>query len=320
MSCHEYEPSIERMLADEIGADERDRLLAHTENCPACLEFVDLHHRLIESDMSWELPRDDEFAAMRRTVLAQIGSDPESRTVKIRSALADLFGLFAMRPSLAGGFAALLFVALAGGIFMGRGIAPEEFTFPQLAEGDGLVRQIGRQARANDGLLEVADSPYRYSNVRFREASGGSVSLNFDVTRNVAVERRADDPLVRDVLAQSLLHDGSLDTRLAAVSFAGHSADPVLAQALIHAMLNDRDLGVRKRSLEILAKYAPNDETVEAFVMVLSGEESVDLRLKALDYLAASNAVSRERLDGVMDTLQFDNDLALLASYADEIN
>ncbi len=325
MGCREYEPLIERMLAEEIGRAERDRLLEHTEECPGCREFVDLHHRLMEPDENGDLPTDAEFARMRESVLATVRqertSTPPARVAwsDRRSAWSDLFGLFAMRPALAGGFAAALLVMLVGGIAVGRGLGFGGMTLDG-GSADAFARQIGNAASERRGIDDIAESPYLYSNVRFDEQSDGKMALSFDVTRHLQIQRDAGDPLVREVMAQSLLNPEPLATRLEAVAFAGRAPDPLLEQVLIHAMLNDPDLAVRLKALKILSTYPPDEQLAAAFIMVLSGEEAVRMRMLALDYLAASQSISAERLDGVMQNLQNEDDRALMVRYVDELN
>ena len=73
--CRQHESSIERLPADEIEQGERDRLLAHTESCPDCRRFVDLHYQLQDSELGEDLPEGAEFAVLRRSVLARIRAE-----------------------------------------------------------------------------------------------------------------------------------------------------------------------------------------------------------------------------------------------------
>ena len=57
--CDDYEPLIERMLADEIDDAGRDRLLRHAESCSGCRQFIELHHRLLGPELEVECGLDD---------------------------------------------------------------------------------------------------------------------------------------------------------------------------------------------------------------------------------------------------------------------
>ena len=50
--CDEFEPLIERLLAEEIDDPDRDRLLAHAQSCGGCRQYVELHHRLLGSELA----------------------------------------------------------------------------------------------------------------------------------------------------------------------------------------------------------------------------------------------------------------------------
>jgi len=80
-------------------------------------------------------------------------------------------------------------------------------------------------------------------------------------------------------------------------------------------MLNDANQAVRLKALNILASQPANPRIQSAFVAVLGEEESVQLRLEALDSLAAGG-VSGERFKALLENLQADDDRALLVRAA----
>ena len=84
--CNDYETLIERMLADEIDDADRDRLLAHSERCRACREYVELHHRLLGSELDTDLPTDEELSYVRTAVLERIRTQdlPRVNSLNIR--------------------------------------------------------------------------------------------------------------------------------------------------------------------------------------------------------------------------------------------
>ncbi len=80
-------------------------------------------------------------------------------------------------------------------------------------------------------------------------------------------------------------------------------------------MLNDTSLAVRLRALSILSSHEPDAEIQEAFMAVLRGEEAVQMRMLAMDHLAASE-VGFERLDRVLEDLGRQEDRAVLVRAA----
>ncbi len=80
-------------------------------------------------------------------------------------------------------------------------------------------------------------------------------------------------------------------------------------------MLNDENLAVRLRAFQILAGAEPSEEIEAAMLMVLSTEEAVQLRMLAMDWVAASDP-GQERMDQVLEQLQESDDRALLVRAA----
>lgn len=306
MSCTEYETLIESLLAEEIGDADRDRLLAHSQECGACREFIDLHYQLRDPEIGGELPTPGQFAAMRQNVLANIREQGASKPVV--AGIAEMLASLFRRPGFAMGAAACVLALLGAGYFAGRSSGAT--VLPPEVMMDSLVAQIGQEAEGNLRLADVEDSPYLFSNVAFEESSDDRLAVRFDVTRHIEVRRAKDDPLVKEILAQTLVNPTSVGTRLEALGHAGMVMDPKIQEALVFSMLNDPTLAVRIKAQNLLTAQEPTEEIQAAFMMVLSGEENVSMRLRAMDYLAASGA-SRESLEDVLDNLQREADRPL---------
>jgi len=213
--CPDYEPLIEGLLADEIDADDLDRLLDHAGSCAGCRSFVDLHYQLQDPELVSDLPGDREFDLARQAVLTRIRADWAPRGEPFAARLRRFFDGLALRPAWAAATAGLLVVALGLGYVAGRGSGEQLLPLgPGDLVADPLVRQIVVEARGNHGLEDVEDSPFEYSNVSFRQLGDERVAMSFDVTRHVELARDRDDPLVRELLAQSLINSAPVGTRL----------------------------------------------------------------------------------------------------------
>jgi hypothetical protein len=311
--CRAYDDSIERMLAEEIGNAERDRLLAHAQTCAACAEFVDLHYQLRDPALAQELPTDAEFAMARRSVLGRIRAQQTTGEPRALHGLLGFLTTLAGQPAYAAGLAALLVVALALGVLIGRTSGPRvlDFDSPIRVVADPMLTQISDVAASNRDLTDVENSPFVYSNVRFREMGGDDLAMSFDVTRHVEVARKKDDPLVKEVVAQALLNPSQVGTRLQAMNYAGKVLDSKVRQALIFSLLNDPTLAVRLHAMNILIKSDPDEELQMAMMAVLTSEESVQMRLLAMDYVAESG-LSEERFGDVLDRIERRGDQPLL--------
>lgn len=306
--CANYESSIESMLADEIDEAARLRLLRHAETCADCREYVDLHHALLEPAEA-ELPTERQFGLMRAKVLRRLRQDRGAPVAGWGPRLRAWLLPPGTRPAHVAVMAGLGLAVLVAGVLAGRQMTPRPVVLA------GVLPELSEEARSNVLLSDADNSPYVYSNVAFRRTGQGRVQLSFDVTRHLALTRPVDDPLVKEVLVQSLLNPSNVGTRLQAVSFAGSMMDPKVKQALIRTLLNDSNQAVRMKSLEILAGYHDDPEVQSALLAVLRGEGAVRLRLSALDVLATSD-LGQDRLGRAMQELDRGDDQALLVRAA----
>jgi hypothetical protein len=273
--CRRVEKPMQRLVGEEIRPEELEGLLDHVERCSSCEELFELHHDLSDPRFNLSEPEQEELLGVRRAVLREI------RTARPR-ARAGWFGALprigSLRPALAVGLGVLL---LAAGYLAGRDASERS-----LPGREALVSGIDRAARVGAAKGELVASPYVYSNVRLRDAGGGRVDLSFDVATRVDLVRRRDDPLVSEIVVQAMLQDEALGTRLKAVSHADRTLDVRVKDALILAMLGDPDLPVRLKALTKLAS-GPTDSDVEtAMLEVVGYDESVQMRLLAIDFLA----------------------------------
>ena len=185
---------------------------------------------------------------------------------------------------------------------------------------DTLLADLEMLARNHRSFADAEGSPYLFSNVRLRPSGDGSVALSFEVSTHLEVRRPAQDPLVREVLVQSLLDRSSIGARLDALELAPSVMDPKVNQAILHTLRRDANQAVRLRALGILAQQPATPEVVAAFVEVLENDESVQMRLLAIDYLGASG-MSPETLRGTILESQSESAIpALLARAHQSIN
>jgi hypothetical protein len=299
--CSEFERLLEKMVADEIGPAESAQLREHARQCDHCRSLLKLQEELsaagkIEADVPAE-----DLQQVRYAVLRSIHLHSHPSTVSIGKA--GLTRGWLARLAWAAGLAAALFV---GGFFFGN--------FWSTHHGDpgsALIRQIYSDARKEKNLRDVENSALMYSNVSFSREGDQKLSLSFDVTRHVDLTAGPEDPLVRDLLIQALLNPSPLGARLKAISFAETNRDPEVKRALILSMLNDPSVAVRLKTESNLLNYKGDSEVQAAFLQVLRKEESVQLRLVALDYLVGNN-VSQETLQGIVQDLRSQGETAVL--------
>jgi len=215
---------------------------------------------------------------------------------KISSAIRDLFSNILYKPAFS--------LALAAAAFLIGFV---------LSKSDGeseLVRSIHTAAQQSQDLQSSIDAPYIYQNAVLKQQANGQVKVSFDVSTHLDIVREKDDPLVQDILAQSLINSNSVPERLRSISNTSNSMHPKIKQALITTMLNDSHPIVRQKSLFSLMQYKNDQDIQDALIKLLANEESVYMRLAAIDYLA-NNKVDVSLLEEKMHSLDSYNDNAV---------
>ena len=163
--------------------------------------------------------------------------------------------------------------------------------------GVGQIRQVALASLLAEGDL----SPFDLQDVRVREIDAATVAVSFDLATHLELERPRDDPMVTEALVQSILGRSDLGGRLSAISQTGEILAPRIRDALVQAMLADPSLAVRIEAQRRLAEAAPDAVVEDASLRVLEQEESVQMRLIAIDILTA-NGIASERLRHAVET------------------
>ncbi len=290
--CKRVQESMESLSEPNAGVEETERALAHIGECSECAAHWELVGRL-RSMAGSDLPTEHEFRAMRRAVIKQAGEGS-------RISLAARLALWFMRPSYAAAvIVAAVCVGLLGGWFAGGSRVSTRQ--PLVPAGDDLfLHQLKLAADRPAGIDDIEKAPYVYSNVSIHGAGAGTVDLSFNVTRRVDVTLPKNDPLVAEVLVQSLVTPTPVGTRIRAIDFSQGLPSAKVEAALIRAMLSDVNLGVRLKAQSRLLERPANAEILKALLEVLQTEESVQMRLKAIDYLA-KNAVDLKVLESAVE-------------------
>jgi hypothetical protein len=254
MNRDDHDALIDAILEGRATPEEAELVLGDTAD-EELGELAELIGTLARIDPGDALPSPDRFRASRQSVLATIEQSRRPRPNRLARWLP---------------LAAAL-AAFAIGLAVPRGTAEPT---PELTLTDLVTRSAAGNA--------AGDASFRYSNLRLREAGAGALAVTVDVEAQLDLVRPKNDPLVSDILASSLVSDDSLGTRLKAVRLAGGS--PRLRAALASAALGDPEPSVRLKALErLIEEDVASAETQEVLLTVLSTEESVAMRLLALD-------------------------------------
>jgi hypothetical protein len=290
IECTRVEMLLEAELAGDIEDAEAAALRDHCVQCESCRSLLALHDDLMRLGAETEEPSERALDAVTAEVLARTA---RSRTVAGRATWRASAG----RVAAALAACVLLFVAgwLGARRFQdaGRGAG-------DVAATPELVAALSAEAASNDGLSDVEDSRFTYSNVSIRDAGAGRLDLSFDVTTHVQLVEPPGSPLVREVLAQALLDRSSTGARLEALAHAERTPEPKVREAMILSLRADPSLAVRLKALELLSRHLDRPDVEAAVIDTLRDDESVQMRLEALEALAA-HRVDHGRIRDVIE-------------------
>lgn len=284
-SCEENRGLLEDYLADGLENPELERLLEHLSDCPQCAGVVELDRRLGGLGDPADLPPPQEFAAVRRAVLRQIGKDVTRRSTWL--------------PGWMAAAAALVLAFLTG------------YAVNWRAGESSDVAQLRRALTAAGPVSEMAAAKDLISNVTLRRLPSGRISIGLDWTRHLEMEEEANSPLVAGLTARVLVDQDRLGTRLKAVSLAGDSSNPVVEDALIFALRHDPHPAVRLRVLEVLTGLPASDRIEAALLETLRHDRSVQMRMLAVDYLVGRR-IDKATIRQAVEEADLSSDSAVL--------
>ena len=266
----EIQRLIEKLLSDEISQTESDQLEEYVANYPEYKDLILVHQKLNGVEFPAPDPDTAIFSKMRADVL---------RKIRLREqkppGLFDKIKDYAFRPEMA--VAALTLII---GFLLGRALPPDQGTLTS-----NLMAKIRSLAIENTNLEDIQRSPVIYSNVQLKDIDEELVSINLDATTHLDFTGKKDDPLVRDIMAQTLLSSSNVGSELKAISYTRGMVDPKMKEVLILSLHNRPNLAIRMKVMSELNDYKNDEQIKEAFLRVLHEEESVKMRLLAIDYL-----------------------------------
>lgn len=292
--CKKYEELLKHLIANEIDDKDKELLLSHIRQCKNCKALYEMHGQLGTQAIDFPEADAGDYLKVRQSVIRSIRNKKAIDDIKWYQNFADHFMIFFSRPAFTVSLSVILFLV---GFFL----YPIILTSQDHSDFD-LAQQLKFTAQQNTDLQEVENSPYIFSDVRFQNVNGDQVSIGFNVSTHLELIRPKNDPLVKEVLAQAVMNSASLGNRLQAISYSEEIMDSKIKEALIFIMLNDNNLAVRIKTMTSLAKYTPDVQIRDAFLKILKDEESVQLRLMAIDYLT-SNLSNEKNLEEIIKDL-----------------
>lgn len=274
-TCRRHQAAVIDLISGAFSDDQAEATLADLEDCEHCYEGYRVHEMLTQTRLKRPEPAPGDLLEVRRNVLRTLRSEAPGRAAN-RSR-------FTIWDRLSHPIATLALVVLIvfGGIWVGRASLPASAPLAESSHDAPLLGLLQGVAVRNQ-VRDTVSSRYAFSDVRWTERPDGQVTLSFDVSTHLDVTLKRDDPLVTEILVQTLL-TSSLGERLKAVARADHFT-PRIREALIRTMQEDPNQAVRLEALnKLIDRQTPDLEGV--LLNVLANEESVQMRLLAVDYL-----------------------------------
>ncbi len=289
--CARLFNQISDLRLGTLDDEDRTELFAHLATCKDCRDLMRFHEDLTMAGDEFGEVNNEALAGVRVRVLDEIRSTEGAVAAVVKPAA---FWTVGRNQLLA---AAAMVVLVIGGFTIGRmtvGVSP--------TGGDLLVATLEDGAQDHLRLRDVEDSQNIISNVAVRSVGDGRVAMSFDVARHLEVERPLNDPLVNEVLVHAILDQSSVGSRLKAVSMASNAENGKVEEALVFSMLNDPDLPVRMRALEILAERPTGEGVERGLMQVLRHDESMQMRLLAIEVLKTGGAGGQRVLEDFLET------------------
>jgi HEAT repeat protein len=166
----------------------------------------------------------------------------------------------------------LVAVGLAAGVYVNSGHTGTSLPTPLAPISGGSAS--GSETVSN---LRIVNS----------DSSTGNVELIGDMVRPMHFQGNIMDESVQQLLVGAMRDGRNPSSRLSAVELLSRQPDSrQVKEALIRALIEDDNLGVRLKAMQILKPFANKDKDVQAaFMNALAYDESAGVRVQAIEAL-----------------------------------
>ncbi len=155
------------------------------------------------------------------------------------------------------------------------------------------VRDNGYLFQQTSNAPSLDQSETQVFNVHFvnQNPENGNVELTFDAVTPMHVEGSTNDPHITAILAKALVNERNPGVRLRTLSTISDqskiqpSVEKEVKSSLISVLKYDKNPGVRKEALKALQKFPVDDDIVGAILYVLKNEKNTGMRIAAINFL-----------------------------------
>ncbi len=285
MNCDWVKSKITLYAFEELEDADRAEVTQHLERCRECAREADAEKQLRQvMDLRPRLDASPALLAECRSALAEAledlpapaAVDTESPWRRFTSFIAAPF--LGMRLQWQAGLAILLLsVGFTGGSFWTRW------------HGAGLGQDSGDYNEASIANIQSISS-----------RPDGNLDITLDTTRRRMVSGRPDDPRIKELLVYGLRNYNS-GIQLESIDLLkARAQDEQIRAALISALRNDRNPGVRLKAINALQGQA-GGTVKDALIEALLKDSNPGVRKEAIDQLTGQLG---QRDKSVISTLQ----------------
>ena len=275
VECKENQERIVLFLYEELTEREQTELENHLQECAGCNDLFEqqksFHAALAEDAGPWNVPSDLLVESRRALAneLDRIERKPWNRGWWRLPAFS-----FVVTPMRLLEWTTLVAVGLAVGVYVNS---------------SGLHSGSSSPAALPPSLGASGSGSETVSNLRIvnSDASTGNVELVGDMVRPMHFQGNIMDESVQQLLVGAMRDGRNPSSRLSAVELLSREPDSrQVKEALIRALIEDDNLGVRLKALQILKPYANKDKDVQAaFMNALAYDEAAGVRVQAIEAL-----------------------------------
>jgi hypothetical protein len=277
----------------ELTAIEKRQIDDHLASCPNCREelaAIRALHADVQRANTFE-PSAAMLADLRLGLRRRLRQESLRPTWQEKIARL-LFGNF--RPIVQLGFTAAMLLI---GVIIGRQVFAPAAPTQQLDVLSYLTP--GKPITIPSGYL--APSLAKVQTISIDPATK-EVQVQYSIVNDVQIRGHVENPLIRQALSYALYAEDQPSLRLRAVKAIGESYastrsahDEEITEALVHALENDANAGVRLKAAQVLKQLPLNSLVKNTLIRALMRDENSAVRIEAIEALGQGNLTQDEQ-------------------------
>ena len=293
-NCNYIRTLLPLFDSTELTAIEKRQIDDHLASCPNCREELAamraLHadlRRVEAFEPSAAMMTDLRHGLRRRLRQESLRPNWQEKLGNL------LFGNF--RPVVQLGFTAALLLV---GVIIGRQFfsaatapAPQIDLLGYLTPGKPITIPSGYLAPSVGNVQTISIDPVTKE-----------VQVQYSIVNDIQVRGNVDNPLIRQALSYALYSEDQPSLRLRAVKALGETyastpsaQDEEITEALVHALENDANAGVRLKAAQVLKQLPLNALVKNTLIRALLRDENSAVRIEAIEALGKSNLTTDEQ-------------------------